>query len=200
MKLKKSLVTDANSTKNSNNHKDETRFDPKSVVKSQAKKEDDTQNLNEIVQKDLDKSNITESLQSKGLDQKIDDDSKNVELKDKDGKNGNKGKLEKRVISKNELREDGNDKSEGYDSKSEPRKDESVELDDSLMVVEKEKLQDDECDPSNMCEDKKKNMTACLRVPGNGKFCLINCFINCVWYLHLKIILFQWLLQLDYMV
>lgn len=190
MKLKKGLITDANSTKNSNDHKGGTRIDPDSVENTQVKKEDNTQNLNEIVKKDLGKSNITESLQSKGHNHKIDDGSKNVELKDKDGKYGNKETLEKRVISKNEPRMDGNDKSEGYDSKSKPRKDESVELDDSLMVVEK-KLQDDECDPSNMCEDKKKNMTACLRVPGNGKFCLINCFINCMHYLHLKFVLLQ---------
>ncbi|XP_021757653.1 uncharacterized protein LOC110722683 [Chenopodium quinoa] len=33
--------------------------------------------------------------------------------------------------------------------------------------MEKEKSRDDECDPSNMCVDPKKNLTACLRVPGN---------------------------------
>lgn len=156
MKVKNPLIVISNDTNISNGQVDGIRFDSDSVKLAQEKKkEEQLGNSNGVVQKNLGSSNISESLQSKeGQNQKIHDDSRNSELKDKvddSGKNiGGSGEVSE---SKSEDRMDGNEESNG-----------------SLLGLEKEKLRDDECDPSNMCVDPKNNLTACLRVPGNGEF------------------------------
>ncbi|XP_010676303.2 uncharacterized protein LOC104892161 [Beta vulgaris subsp. vulgaris] len=151
LKLNSPLIANNNDTKDSDEQKGGIRFGTDSVEVTQVKKEEKFETSNEVIQKDIDRSNISESLQSKeGHDQKIHDDSKNMELKYKDDESGNLGGL-----------------GEGFGSKSEPKKDGNEESNGSLIGMEKDKFRDDECDPSRMCVDQKKNFTACLRVPGN---------------------------------
>lgn len=158
-------TSDNNGTNSSDEQKVGIRFGTDSVQLPQVKKEQKFEISNEVIQKDLDRSNISESLQSKeGHDQKIHDDSKNMELKYKDDESGNLGGL-----------------GEGFGSKSEPKKDGNEESNGSLIGMEKDKFRDDECDPSRMCVDQKKNFTACLRVPGNGKFYLIKGYFYYGW-------------------
>jgi len=98
------------------------------------------------------------------------DNSKEVTNKDKQSGNTEGSKRENSKQVKIEDKESGNSgaSEEGFDSNRVPAKDSDKESSDSSMVV-KGNLRDDECDPSSMCIDEKKNLTACLRVPGNGK-------------------------------
>ncbi|XP_021754344.1 uncharacterized protein LOC110719672 [Chenopodium quinoa] len=135
-KVKSPLIANNNGTRNSN---------------KQVEKEEQLENSNGVFQKDLGRSNISESLQSKDVqDQEIHDGSRKDESKNKGDESGNNLEGLGEVDSKSEVKRDGNEDSNGF-----------------LIGMEKEKSRDDECDPSNMCVDPKKNLTACLRVPGN---------------------------------
>lgn len=151
LKVKNPLIANTNGTKTSNEQVDGVRVDSDAVEITQVKKEEQLGNSNGVIQKDLGRSNISESLQSNEKQvQKIDDGSIN-EWKDKGDESGNNlGGLGEVFEPKSEAKKDGNEESNG-----------------SLIGLEKEKSRDDECDPSNMCVDPKKNLTACLRVPGN---------------------------------
>ncbi|KAL2925859.1 Phosphate acyltransferase [Bienertia sinuspersici] len=137
-----------NGTKNLNEQVGGIRFGSDPIDVSQVEKEEQLEDLNGVVQKDLNRSNISKPLKSK--DQKIHDDSRNVKLNKKNDDNG-------KIKGSGEV----------VDSKSEPTKINNEDSNGSLVGIEKEKLRDDECDLSNMCVDEKKNLTACLRVPGN---------------------------------
>ena len=109
------------------------------------------------------------------------DNAKQVVNKVKESGNtvGSKGENSKQVTI--EDKESGNTGAlqEGLDSNQVQAKDGNKESSASSMGV-KESLRDTECDPSGMCVDEKKNLTACLRVPGNGKLLITEyCYPCC---------------------
>lgn len=160
------------------------------------KKEKQVENPKQVTQNDVLKTNVSKPLDSKDKSEKISEDTSNVggskegfdskEVKNKDKASGNTGGsdgvISEQVMNKKESankegdnskqvtnkgKESGKsgDSKEGFDSKQLPAKDRDKESSGWMEV--KENSRDEECDPSNMCVDAKKNLTACLRVPGN---------------------------------
>lgn len=211
---KSPFVANDNGTTSVNQQNLEANSGSDSAIVAPLKKEEQIEHPKEVVQNDLLKTNVNNTLESKDATGKVSADSSNVGFKNRDKESDNTGSSKgsvdpkqvankdkesrdtggseqgdnsKQVVNKDkksgntvrskgenskqvtiEDKESGNTgaSQEGLDSNQVQAKNGNKESSASSTGV-KESLRDTECDPSGMCVDEKKNLTACLRVPGN---------------------------------
>lgn len=206
---KSPFAANDNGTTDVNQQNLEANSGSDSAIVAPLKKEEQIENPKEVLQNDLLKTNVNNTLVAKDGIGKVSANSSNVGFKNRDNTGSSKGSVDsKQVANKdktsgdtggseqgdnskqvvNKVKESGNTVgSKGENSKQVIIEDEGSGntgalhegLDNQMQAKDhnkessassigvKENLRDTECDPSSMCVDEKKNLTACLRVPGN---------------------------------
>lgn len=206
---KSPFAANDNGTTDVNQQNLEANSGSDSAIVAPLKKEEQIENPKEVLQNDLLKTNVHNTLVAKDGIGKVSANSSNVGFKNRDNTGSSKGSVDsKQVANKdktsgdtggseqgdnskqvvNKVKESGNTVgSKGENSKQVIIEDEGSGntgalhegLDNQMQAKDhnkessassigvKENLRDTECDPSSMCVDEKKNLTACLRVPGN---------------------------------